>query len=255
MNPNPLKEENPGQSARRDPVSASGALEDVQSLWHELHGLTHDRFRLAALETQRAGKSLVIMIVAGAMIAVLLSCAWRGLVAAAVLGLVENGIVASIAIVLAVAFNLLLALILYGMIRRKSRYLKLPRDPAQSSDPATRSPGRGEVMMKVYIPIRSKPISLTAQIRDAEREILNHQQRVDALTATLIPKIHQQMTAPGTLLLAGGIGFILGEFTKRQTPKYGGADDKPRTAETTPWRTAMNLITTAKTLYSALPLA
>ena len=101
-------------------------LEDAQSLWHELRGLINDRFRLAALETQRAGKSLVDMIVAGIMVAVLLISAWLGLLIAAVLGLVAHGMVASSAILLAVAFNLLLTLILFGVIRRKSRYLQFP---------------------------------------------------------------------------------------------------------------------------------
>ena len=107
-------------------VDSPGVLEDAQSLWHELHGLAHDRFRLAALETQRAGESLVIMVVAGVMAGILLSCAWLGLVAAAVLWLVENGTVASSAILLAVTFNVLLALILSGIIRSKSRYLQFP---------------------------------------------------------------------------------------------------------------------------------
>ncbi len=102
-------------------------LEDAQSLWYELRGLIHDRFRLAALETQRAGKSLVDMIVAGVMVAVLLIGAWLGLMTAAVLELVEHGVVAtSSAILLAVASNLLIALILFGVIRRKSRYLQFP---------------------------------------------------------------------------------------------------------------------------------
>ncbi len=107
-------------------VSGSSALEDAKSLWHELLGLSHDRFLLAALETQRAGESLVAMTVAGVMVAVLLSCAWFGFVAAAVLRLVENGIVASSAILLAVAFNLLLVLILFSVIRRERSYLQFP---------------------------------------------------------------------------------------------------------------------------------
>ena len=127
MNPDAIGDETPGQAATRgDPVSGSGVLEDAQSLWHELRGLTHDRFRLAALETQRAGKSLVDMIVAGIMVAVLLISAWLGLLTAAVLRLVAHGMVASSAIPLAVAFNLLLTLILFGVIRRKSRYLQFP---------------------------------------------------------------------------------------------------------------------------------
>ena len=128
MHPDAIEDETPGQAATRgDPVSGSGVLEDAQSLWHELRGLTHDRFRLAALETQRAGKSLVDMILAGVMIGVLLIGAWLGLMAAAVLELVEQDVVTtSSAILLAVAFNLLLALLLFGVIRRKSRYLQFP---------------------------------------------------------------------------------------------------------------------------------
>jgi len=122
-----VDDEMPAQTATRgDPTSSSCVLEDARLLWYELRGLTHDRFRLVALETQRAGQSLVAMIMAGVMAAILLSCAWLGLVAAAVLWLVENGVVASSAILLAVAFNLLLALMLSVVIRRKSRYLQFP---------------------------------------------------------------------------------------------------------------------------------
>lgn len=127
MAPNEVNNETPGQSATRgDPRKSSGMLEDAQSLWQELRELSHDRFRLAALETQRAGDSLVSMIMAGVMIAVLLIGAWLGLLAAAVLWLVEHGVVASSAILLTVVFNLLFSLILCAVIRRKSRYLQFP---------------------------------------------------------------------------------------------------------------------------------
>jgi hypothetical protein len=117
----------PGQTVTPgDPAGGSGVLEDARSLWLGLRGLAHDRFRLAALETRRAGESLVSMVVEGVMVGVLLSCAWLGLVAAAVLWLVESGLVASSAILLAVAFNLLLALILIAVIRRRSRFLQFP---------------------------------------------------------------------------------------------------------------------------------
>jgi hypothetical protein len=127
MNPDALEEETPGQTATSgDSVKDSGVLEDARLLWHELRGLSHDRFRLAALETQRAGDGLVMMIVAGLMIAFLLSSAWLGLMAAAVVELVGYGIAVSSAILLAVAFNLLLALILRCVIRCKRRYLQFP---------------------------------------------------------------------------------------------------------------------------------
>jgi hypothetical protein len=109
--------------------------------------------------------------------------------------------------------------------------------------------------MKTYSPSVSKPKSLAAQIRDAERQVLKRQQGVGVRTTTLVREIHQQMTAPATLLLAGGIGFIIGELTKRQTTNSRGATDKPRAAETSPLTTALNLIGSAHTLYMALPIA
>jgi hypothetical protein len=125
-----------------DPDSRSRVLEEVQSLWDELRALAHDRFRLAALETQQAGKSLVGMIVAGIMLAVMLSGAWLGLVAAAVMALVRTGLAWSEALLLAVAMNLLFALILWGMIRRKSRYLQFPATlrSFQAAPDASRNP-------------------------------------------------------------------------------------------------------------------
>jgi hypothetical protein len=63
------------------------------------------------------------------------------------------------------------------------------------------------------------------------------------------------MTAPATLLLAGGIGFIIGELTKRQPPKSPGTADKSHAAEISPLTTALNLISSVHTLYMALPIA
>lgn len=127
MNPDAEGEGTPGQTAPRvNPADGSGALENARSLWQELRGLAHDRFRLAALETRRAGESLVAMVAAGVMLAILLGGTWLGLLAAAVLGLVEQGVAASSALLLAVACNGLAALVLCGVIRGKSRYLQFP---------------------------------------------------------------------------------------------------------------------------------
>jgi len=109
-----------------NPEKISGILENAQALWLELYGFSHDCFHLIALEARRAGQSLVSMIIAGVMIAVLLIGAWLGLIAAAILWLVEHGVTASSAILLAVVFTLLLTLILMVVIRRKSRYLQFP---------------------------------------------------------------------------------------------------------------------------------
>ncbi len=110
-------------------------------------------------------------------------------------------------------------------------------------------------MIKADLLKRNKSKTLRAQIRAAERELLNREQRVGVRTAILVRNVHQQMTAPATLLLAGGIGFILGELTRRQTTQSRGAAGKLRTTETTPLRTALNLMTSIHTLYTALPLA
>ncbi|MDT4287956.1 phage holin family protein [Methylomonas sp. MO1] len=120
-------EESAGQSATHaEPSSDIGILADIQLLWEDLQGLSHDRFRLAALETRRAGQSLTTMLAAAVMLALLLSAAWLGLMAAGVQWLIEHDLQASSAILLAVAGNLLLALILFGVIRRRSRYLQFP---------------------------------------------------------------------------------------------------------------------------------
>ncbi|MCK9635391.1 MAG: hypothetical protein M0R41_03850 [Methylobacter tundripaludum] len=110
-------------------------------------------------------------------------------------------------------------------------------------------------MKAAYLLNRSKSKSLTAQIKDAERQVLDRQQKIGIRTTILIRKIHQQMTAPATLLLAGGIGFIIGELTKPRTSKVRGTINKLEATETTPLKIALNLVTSARTLYTALPLA
>lgn len=127
MDRNALNNETLGQTAAAgDSVKVPGLLENAQALWRELFGFGHDYFHLVALEARRAGQNLVFMIIAGVMAAVLLIGAWVGLIAAAVMCLIEHGVMASNAILLAVVFNLLLAVILVVVIHRKSRYLQFP---------------------------------------------------------------------------------------------------------------------------------
>ncbi len=115
-----------GATGQSDPLSSSGILDDAQSLWQELRALSFDRLQLAALETQRAGRSLVSMLIAGIIAACLLGSAWLGLLATVVLVMIEHGLPVGSAMLLAVAANLLAALILLVLIRRKSRFLKFP---------------------------------------------------------------------------------------------------------------------------------
>lgn len=109
-------------------------------------------------------------------------------------------------------------------------------------------------MIRVYFSSVSKSKSLTAQIRAAEQQILIRQQRVGVRTATLIKKIHQEITAPSTLLLTAGVGFIFGELTKRQITNIHDTANKGNTTETSPLRSALNLLTSIHTIYTALPI-
>lgn len=126
MKPNAANDATIKQTATHDEPIGSNVREDVQSLWYELLELLYARLQLAALETRRAGESLVTMIIAGVIVAVLLIGAWLGIMVAVVLMLIEQGMVASTAILFAVAANLLIVLLLCGVIRRKSHYLQFP---------------------------------------------------------------------------------------------------------------------------------
>lgn len=109
-----------------EPPADAGLLAQIGSLWAEYQDLSHDRFRLAALETRRAGQSLVTMLIAAVMLGLLLSAAWLGSLAAGVQWLIEHELRASSAILLAVTCNLMLALSLFGIIRRRARFLLFP---------------------------------------------------------------------------------------------------------------------------------
>jgi len=98
---------------------------------------------------------------------------------------------------------------------------------------------------------------LADEIKDAEWQVIKRQQLIDYRTHALARKIYQQLTEPGSLLLASGIGFIIGELTKRQPAKARGTavKERRRSAETSPLKAAVNLFTSMQTLYTALPLA
>ncbi|MDO9214164.1 MAG: phage holin family protein [Methylococcales bacterium] len=126
MKPNAANDATIEQTATHNDPIGSNVLDDIQLLWYELQGLIYEYLQLAVLEARRAGESLVTMIIAGVMVAVLMIGAWLGLMVAAVLMMIEQGMVASTAILLAVIVNLLIALLLCGVIRRKSHYLQFP---------------------------------------------------------------------------------------------------------------------------------
>ncbi|MBS3955181.1 MAG: hypothetical protein KGZ88_19690 [Methylomicrobium sp.] len=109
--------------------------------------------------------------------------------------------------------------------------------------------------MKDYFLKRQKAKSLNAQIKAMERQIFHRQHLIHRRSDSLVKKLRQQLAAPTTCLLAGGIGFIFGELTQCQSIQSSGTSDQSKTAETSPLINALNLITTARTLYMALPIA
>lgn len=104
-----------------------GLLEAVGSVGRELRGVFHDHLLLAALETRRAGESLVSIVVMGVIAACLLLSAWLALAGAIVLVLVQHSLLtASSALMLIFAIHCLLAMLLVAAIRNRSRNLMLP---------------------------------------------------------------------------------------------------------------------------------
>ena len=59
-----------------------------------------------------------------------------------------------------------------------------------------------------------EPRSLAEQIADAERRIVERRQWIAKRRVFLAQHIRQRATSPAALLLAGSLGFIVGELTR-----------------------------------------
>jgi len=77
--------------------------------WANLKALVQDHALLAVLELQRAGVSLVKMIIAGIVISILVVSAWMAIVAAAIAFAIGQGANWALAILVAAFVNLLVA--------------------------------------------------------------------------------------------------------------------------------------------------
>jgi uncharacterized membrane protein YqjE len=77
--------------------------------WDNLKALVQDHALLAVLEVQRAGISLVKMIIAGIVISILVISAWMGIVAAIVGWAIGAGANWAVAILVAALVNLAVA--------------------------------------------------------------------------------------------------------------------------------------------------
>lgn len=129
-------------SSSKESGQKPGLLEEARLLEQELRGVLYDHLSLAALETRKAGESLVRIIAMGLITACLLLSAWLALVGAVVIVLVQHSLVtAGSALMLVFALHCLLAMLLVAGIRKRSRSLMFPAtisrlDPATHADPA-----------------------------------------------------------------------------------------------------------------------
>jgi hypothetical protein len=98
----------------------------VSTLQQEVRGLIHDQLQLAALEVQLASRSLMTMIFAALCIGVLLVLVWVGLMTALGLSLIDVGLQPVLVVLVVTALTSILALLLFVLIRRRSRDLGLP---------------------------------------------------------------------------------------------------------------------------------
>lgn len=98
-------------------------------------------------------------------------------------------------------------------------------------------------------------VPLAIQIGEAERRLQNRRRLVQIRGAALRQMLHQRMTSPTMLLLAGGLGFVMGELTRRPTPQSRGTDRSPDSGYPF-FETVLNFIklaTWARALFTALP--
>jgi uncharacterized membrane protein YqjE len=111
-------------TSSEDTERSPDLAEEVRGLERELRAIVHDYVRLAALETRRAGESLVKIVAMGSVVAVMVCTAWLLAAGWAGIVLVENNVLNRGGALLAIAAaNVLIALVVIVAIRRESRHL------------------------------------------------------------------------------------------------------------------------------------
>lgn len=102
---------------------------------------------------------------------------------------------------------------------------------------------------------RTLTASLNDQIREAGDRLRNRRRFVWVRGAALGRDLHQRIANPARLLWACGIGFLMGEFTRRPTPPPSQSTEGSPDAGRLFFETALNLIKLtnwARTLFTAL---
>lgn len=98
--------------------------------------------------------------------------------------------------------------------------------------------------------------SLSAQIRETEAQVLECQRSVLIRAGVLVQKTQRQMIAPSNLLLAGGVGFIIGELMKLKSSQHQShAEDSTTLSSahiTRMMMDAWNMFNTISSLYTTM---
>jgi len=116
-------------------------LQQALSLWRELPGLVSDRVELLALELQRAGRALALILILGLSATLLVMTAWALLWALAVSLLLKIGLALWGALLIAVVVNLAAAALLAWRVMALLPQLNLPKTRSHLSfSPSPRPP-------------------------------------------------------------------------------------------------------------------
>ncbi len=114
-------------AAETDVVApAAGILDTTVALVHELRETVHDQLQLVVLESERAARSLVVMLAAEVAIGTLLVSTWLCLIGAGVFALMSMGVGPALAFTVAAGLTLVAVAVPYRIIRQQRRHLRFP---------------------------------------------------------------------------------------------------------------------------------
>jgi hypothetical protein len=107
--------------------------------------------------------------------------------------------------------------------------------------------------MTTPTPYVTRTRSMAYEIRKAERRIFNRQCRIEQRKATLIRHLQRRITSPMTLVMATGVGFIVGDLTAPHpsprpadsAPSKRAASGESSLAKVLNWISWWNTLTTA----------
>jgi hypothetical protein len=104
--------------------------------------------------------------------------------------------------------------------------------------------------MAVNIRQRHKGASLIVQIMHAGQQVLDRRRLISVRATMLGQNVRRSSTSPAMLLLAGGLGFAAGHFTKRQASTPSNTE-RPRGSHNKIFGRVLKLIALARTLSRA----